>query len=202
MIADRILFELFSDAAQKGLVTPAAVGVACAESLRALIRSGAQEAGEEQGVNGRLEPELVLKQIHHYKTGLLFQAPWALPLQIEQLEHEVAALMLDALYRIGLGCQIMDDMVDLAADIRDCRHNYLASLIAHHSGPEYRDLVGRCRDPHFEVELSDYPAALAAASRRAGDFLSGGLGALFDDGSMVRMAREFMARQIGAQNYV
>ncbi|UCG08022.1 MAG: polyprenyl synthetase family protein, partial [Desulfobacterales bacterium] len=86
-------------------------------SLHALIRSGAQEASEENGIDSILTPQQVLALVHHFKTGLLFQCPWTIPQVIESYRKEKVNFILDALYKIGMGCQIMDDMVDLASDL-------------------------------------------------------------------------------------
>lgn len=52
-------------------------------SLHALLQSGAQEASEEQEGMTTLLPDVILSDVHSVKTGLLFQAPWALPEALE-----------------------------------------------------------------------------------------------------------------------
>ena len=130
MVSERVLFELLLSQSTHPEIGSDTVRRAIRKSLHALTRSGAQEATEEAGIEGRLRPDAVISNIHHYKTGLLFQCPWAVPLVIEASQPEEADRVNDALYGIGIGCQILDDMVDLVRDIQGRRHNYVASMLA------------------------------------------------------------------------
>jgi hypothetical protein len=147
MVSDRVLYALLLDAYAKKELTLGQVISAGAISLRALTRSGAQEAAEERGIDSRLSPEEVLRRVHHYKTALLFQCVWAIPLEIETLPPGLVTTLKQALYEIGMGCQILDDMVDLSSDIRRRRHNYAASLIY--------QTAGEVRWRETEMELFD-----------------------------------------------
>ena len=84
MVSDRVLFNILLNAMEKDNLPPELVLKAGTLSLQALLRSGVQEAGEEAGVNHILTPEEVLQSVHHYKTGLLFQAPWQIPQLLEK----------------------------------------------------------------------------------------------------------------------
>ena len=75
-------------------------------SLHALTASGIQESTEEQGIQSILTPQDILNKVHHYKTGLLFNCPWGIPAVLEQLNPGTVAPLQQALYRIGIGCQI------------------------------------------------------------------------------------------------
>jgi len=131
MVSDRVLFAIL----QKGYLADELnldqVQAASFESLRTLAKSGAQEASEECGAGEILSPEDILNKIHHYKTGTLFQSPWALPDVIDNHNLKDTSGIKNALFQIGMGCQILDDMADLEMDIRMNRHNYVASLIRH-----------------------------------------------------------------------
>jgi hypothetical protein len=152
-----------------------------------------------------LPPEEVLEQVHHYKTGLLFQSVWAVP---EALGDGDPALITDlkhALYRIGLGCQVLDDLVDLQADVRNHRHNYVASLIRHASDlKDWEHLVRRCGDADIqegkEACLDAFPEARRTAVRTARELLGTGLTALLDPRhrAFVNPALQFIAERIGA----
>ncbi|UCG07989.1 MAG: class 1 isoprenoid biosynthesis enzyme, partial [Desulfobacterales bacterium] len=131
MVSDRVLFEILLREFKNNGLSYSKVLKANAASLHALIRSGAQEASEENGIYNILTPQQVLASVHHFKTGLLFQCPWAIPRVIEGCGKEEVNFILEALYQIGMGCQIMDDMVDLASDLKRQRHNYVASVIYH-----------------------------------------------------------------------
>jgi len=133
MVSDRVLFNLLINGHQRGELTIAQVRAANSVSLHGLLSSGVQEAGEEAGISDRLTPDEVLRDVHHYKTGLLFQCPWSLPAALEDIDPGTLDRTTQALYQIGMGCQILDDMVDLASDLHMKRHNYVASLICHDS---------------------------------------------------------------------
>lgn len=88
-------------------------------SLRVLLPSAAQEAGEEGGIRKRPGPDYVLRTIHRFKTGLLFHIPFLGP---EHVEENISPARLerlkDALLSFRLGCQVLDDILDLG----DLRH--------------------------------------------------------------------------------
>lgn len=180
MVSDRVLVDLLLDYCADSGQSPDLIRKAGADSLRALTPSGVQEASEENAIQRRLPPEEVLSRIHHVKTGLLFQCVWAVPAIIEKDPVPLASSMKEALYRIGMGCQVLDDMVDLVSDMRMNRQNYIASLIFHEKDAEaWRQLTSISPSgspgafyqayPHFATE------ALATASR----FLEAGLNDLF-----------------------
>jgi len=93
MVADRVLFTLLSNhCSDNGLPAELAVQ-ACNTSLQALALSGKQEASEEGGISERLIPGQILSDIHHYKTGILFQSTWAIPCLFEnKLSQETCLL--------------------------------------------------------------------------------------------------------------
>ena len=209
MVSDRVLFEILLKGCRHGEFTQEQVISASAASLRALAKSGAQEASEEGGVQDILKPAEVLRLVHHYKTGILFQCPWALPSAIESHVNGNAALLLDALYRIGMGCQIMDDMVDLSMDAQKRHHNYVLSLIYHDSASSERAWLEALSSSGWGPKeksdlLQQFPQARRTASKAARDFLEAGLGALFEDRHqyMVEPVIRFLSKQIGAERFM
>ena len=201
MVSDRILFDILLDMHERENVPLDLVRRAHAASLQALTRSGAQEASEEDGVTVVLEPERILGEIHHFKTGVLFQCVWAIPLVLEPDLAPVAAPLSDALYRVGMGCQVLDDMVDLGADLSMRRHNYLASLIVHRA-QDRNAAREELRDGDAQGLLERHPEVRREASRQALEFLGQGLGTLLGpEGSpLVPAAIDFLVRRIGAQD--
>jgi hypothetical protein len=118
-------------------------------------------------------------------------------------------LMKDALYQIGMGCQILDDMVDLSMDIRTDRHNYVASLIYFGSNAKERarlatrpvgDEIGNDK-PDF---LFEFPEARQVAAKKALQFLRKGTKSLFikEHIFMIDYSIKFFARQIGAEKFL
>lgn len=160
MVSDRILCQmLFKNFMEKSMSGPQFLD-AIAASISALTRSAAQEASEEGGVDSVLPPEQVLETVHHFKTGLLFMCSWSVPRIIENCSNPAIDFLLDGLYKIGLGCQVMDDIVDLLRDVKERRHNFVASLIYYRSGA---DQWGRLQaQPH---ELSGGEIQRVAAAR-------------------------------------
>ncbi len=201
MVSDRILLELILHYCQAHALPLELVGKASTASLQALTRSGVQEAAEEGGVGRRLPPREILEKIHHYKTGVLFQCPWAVPAIFETALPPMAAVVQDALYRIGMGCQILDDMVDLLTDLREMRHNYVASVIYHQEPPTlWQGLQTMVEEAGvaepWTAAFPDLAARIKAEARR---FLDGGLGDLFaaDHQFFVQPAATFIAGRIG-----
>jgi hypothetical protein len=201
MVSDRIFFSLLADyCVQNGLPMDVAKK-ASAASLSALSRSGVQEASEESGVSIRLTPEKVITDVHHYKTGMLFQCTWAIPSILEPQANPKADSIKQGLHDIGIGCQILDDMVDLVKDMTDHRHNYIASLV--HHGKDDRALkrmMAITETDSPSAFFSEFPKVLKDAYYRAMVFLDSGLGRLFreDHCFMKKPAMAFLVRRIGA----
>jgi len=164
MVSDRVLFDLLIDDRERGELTAEQVRAASSVSLHGLLSSGVQEAGEEAGITDRLTPDDVLRDVHHYKTGLLFQCPWRLPALLEDIDVETIGRTTQALYQLGMGCQVLDDMVDLASDLRMQRQNYAASLICHDTEPAE---PARLQDWLQELPTSEDEAGLLLAFPRA-----------------------------------
>jgi len=205
MVSDRALFHLLTDAARKGEITDDRVLAASTASMQTMTRSGVQEATEEAGIDVILAPKAILQSIHHFKTGLLFQCPWDIPRTIEPIAQTELAPLLEGLYRIGMGCQILDDMVDLGPDIRAKRHNYLVSLIHHGIDPEEKKKLARIMSiqgqGHLDaVPVHHYPQALDQAWETAHRLLRSGLETLFEppDQMLVTPAIRFLVKRIGA----
>ena len=172
LVSDRVLLEILINGYQDNEYNIQKVLEANMATLRALTQSGAQEASEEGGIHKLLQPVQVLQLIHHYKTGLLFQCPWAVPSIIESYDKEPVAPLLEALYQIGMGCQIMDDMVDLSMDMRQRRHNYVASLIYYDSGSDdwrrLRSLIKSKPGPERDKNLLlEFPSTRSVAVKSA-----------------------------------
>jgi geranylgeranyl pyrophosphate synthase len=204
MVSDRVLFQVLMAAAKKNEIAVGQVMPATNASMKTMTRSGVEEAEEEAGISVILEPESVLDTIHHLKTGILFQSPWDIPLVIESVEHERLTPLLEGLYRIGIGCQIMDDMVDMAMDIQTRKHNYLISLIHHGSHRAEKNRLGDLMHPGSDMEgtaicADQFPAALKQASAVSRRYLTDGLGMLFSSEHqiLVRPAIQFLKNRIG-----
>jgi hypothetical protein len=199
MVSDRVLFEVLLDFCSSSGFSTDVLIEASRISLTALTRSGAQEASEEAGIDKRLPPEEVLAKVHHFKTGLLFLCPWAIPPVIEGNRKLAESPITDALYKIGMGCQIMDDMVDLISDLRNSRHNYIASLIEHGADKNAHRWL-RETSPEMPAQFfAEFPALFSIAHTTALIYLEDGLSGLFtlDHRFCVKPAVLFLTQRIG-----
>jgi len=201
MVADRALFTMLVNHCRTHDLPVELALRASTASLTALTKSGAQEASEEGGTDERLAPDIVLQKVHHYKTGLLFQSTWAIPTLFEKTMPADALAVQEALYQIGIGCQILDDIVDLFDDLRERRHNYVASVIAHQ---EPSILWEQAKILSAGEETSDcfyaaWPLFSAKIQQEALTTLENGLHRLFcvEHQALVRPAALFIADRIG-----
>ncbi|MFH0783838.1 MAG: hypothetical protein V2B20_18040, partial [Pseudomonadota bacterium] len=201
MVADRVLFALLAEHCRKYDLPVARALLASTASLQALTQSGVQEASEEGGVGECLQPDVILTKIHHYKTGLLFQSTWAIPALFEEPMTVTARLVREALYQIGIGCQILDDIADLFIDIRGRRHNYVASVVAHQEPAavweSLQSFLASAETP--EAFLAVWPEVAARIKTKALTTLENGLTRLFLEKhqELVRPAALFIANRIG-----
>lgn len=201
MVADRILFAILMDHCQKYDFPVEQALQASTASLQALTQSGAQEASEEGGIGERLRPDIILRKIHHFKTGLLFQSTWAIPALFEEAIMPAARVVREALYQIGIGCQIFDDIADLFIDTRGKRHNYVASVIAHQEpSAVWESLQSHlAKEETPEYFFAAWPELAAKMKAEALTILENGLSNLFlaKHHGFVRPAAAFIANRIG-----
>ena len=209
MASDRILYEtLLKFQAEKQISSDQVITMGRA-SLHCLLESGKQEASEEAGINERLTPKEILNKIHHFKTGLLFQSPWALPEIIETLNSNRVVHLKAALYQMGMGCQLLDDMVDLGKDIRDRRHNYAASLILHNpDSDEKTEFEKKIQEKAFSIQrgkaIMEFPDARRQCTENAMAFLHQGMNTLFAQEHHEAMApfMKLIIKRIGAEELI
>lgn len=194
MAADRVLAEILNEAMDDGLLARAQRDALARESLRRLLPSAAQEAAEEGGIAVRPPPEEVLNVIHRLKTGLLFNVAFVGPEIVEPMSTARATRLREALMDFGLGCQVLDDIRDMARDLIEQRHNVVLSAIAHQDPAGLADLRQRVETTSDRLYLSSTPFVLPAA-RQGFALLASGLRTLgeaglgYDGAQAERMAR-------------
>ena len=164
LAADRVLWHLLDDAVAAGTLTTRQAGLLADESLRCLLPSAAQEASEESGIRSRPSPEQVIETIHVFKTGLLFNIPFmGVDLVEQDVDPDRLARLKRALRLFGGGCQILDDLRDIARDLVERRHNYMLSVLAQ----EPHAILARWAQRDIQVTDRLYfdvlPQSLAAA---------------------------------------
>lgn len=194
MAADRVLAEILNDAVAQDLLTAVQRDELARESLRRLLPSAAQEATEEGGIAVRPPPEEVLEVIHRLKTGLLFNLAFVGPEIVEPLAFARTAPLRAGLMDFGLGCQVLDDVRDLARDLLEKRHNYVLSALAHEAPDLLDELSARVQTVSDRLYL-EVPQFALPAARRGFDLLVSGLRTLGEAGLGYDGARaESMAR--------
>jgi hypothetical protein len=166
MAADRVLAELLDEAVAGKMISAQSARRLMQESLRRLLPSAAQEAQEEGGIRERPDPEHVLDVIHRLKTGLLFHVAFAAP-EILEPAPDLARIqcLKDALMQIGLGCQILDDIRDMARDLLERRHNYVLSWMTRHQPEALKYWEGRATAVPDRLYLHTADAVAPAAER-------------------------------------
>jgi hypothetical protein len=164
MAADRVLGHLLDDAVSEGVLTRQQARDVADASLRNLLPSAAQEASEEGGVTVRPAPEYVLETVHLLKTGLLFNIPFTgVDIVERDVDHDRLDRIKRALLLFGNGCQVLDDVRDVARDFVEGRHNYVLSVLAHTRPEVLDDWSGRTITAgdrlYFEVPVESLAAA-------------------------------------------
>lgn len=181
MAADRVLAEILNDAVEQGVISPAQRDSLARESLCRLLPSAAQEATEEGGIAVRPPPEEVLGVIHRLKTGLLFNVAFIGPKIVEPLAFARTARLRECLMDFGLGCQLLDDVRDMARDLVERRHNYVLSVLAQQAPNRLEKLAARVQTVSDRIYL-DVPQFALPTARRGFDLLSSGLRTLGEAG--------------------
>ena len=178
MAADRILARLLDAAVRERQLAQEDAVALSESSLQVLLPSAAQEASEEGGITDRPRPEYVLNTIHRLKTGMLFHLPFLGPERVERgVDRQKMTALKDALMAFGLGCQILDDIRDMARDHRERRHNYVLSCLQWSADPYARTLDRR--RPEVEERLYvEVPHVVIPAARLAMQHLCAGLAAM------------------------
>jgi hypothetical protein len=207
MVSDRVLFQILLDAYRRKEISLDQVQAATASSMKTMTRSGVQEAAEEAGITTILKPDDLLQTIHHYKTGILFQCPWDIPMRIENFKGVDIAPLMEGLHQVGMGCQILDDMVDFSSDLERKRHNFLVSTVYHGSHvSEMNPLqeliaIGGLQSPTVDL-AKDFPNGLLRALEISHQFLENGLNLLFSEQHrlLVEPSIQFLKNRIGVDH--
>lgn len=152
MTADRVFSDLLLEQVAQGDLTSEQAKTLSHYTLRALIPSALQEDQEEPGAQVILTPREILDRIHVPKTGLLFEAPLIPPEQMGEVSLERSGIARSGLRAFGLACQILDDIVDLDADLAASHHNFVLSLAAHPGGKSDQNPL-----PRADIKLESFP---------------------------------------------
>ncbi len=174
MLFDRILCREVRRAADDGLLEFTQMEPLHKALLDALVPIGAEEASEEGGIDVIIPPSEICSSVHMYKGGKLLCLAFVAPLHLEA--NRRLRIAEAGVYSIGMSLQLIDDLTDLFDDLRDRRHNYLASVIQHEGSGEERRQLARLREgaqPSGLVETM-FPGSVRLVMARAiGEAASG-----------------------------
>ncbi len=178
MAADRVLKKLLDEAVIDGVINPEQARQLADSSLQVLLPSAALEASEEGGLGKRPAPDYVLSTIHVLKTGILFHVPFLGPELIEpQIDQHRLAKLKEAMLKFGLGCQLLDDLRDLAKDFIEGRHNYVLSRLEQEQHPILKDWQQRSLNTDARL-YQEVPQACLPTVRLALQYLKESLTSL------------------------
>jgi hypothetical protein len=191
MLADRIFFAFLQEAIAEGSLEATEADILLNISLTAISASGREEAMEEDGITEELSPERILAEIHRPKTGQLFTAPLQAPLALGDINGDDPQVIafLGGLEAFGIGCQILDDLSDLGADLSAGKYNYLAAVIRHGEADGEKELLSEMTQRAVSEDLTAdsglyrrFPKAARTALQEGIDRLDGALAHLADGG--------------------
>ncbi|MDX2496081.1 MAG: class 1 isoprenoid biosynthesis enzyme [Desulfuromusa sp.] len=111
-------------------------------ALAVLIPSGIEEHEEESCLKETIPSvETILQQVHPRKTGLLFEAPIRLVEKMGVADPSRSPFISEALANFGLGCQILDDLKDVADDLYQNKYNIVISQAYHGNNEEEKQQI-------------------------------------------------------------
>jgi hypothetical protein len=136
------------------------------ELLSRMAAIGSLEGSEEGGVEGVMEPDLMIEQVHRVRGGALFELAFIAPRLLETaVDPDVLSRAQSAISKLGTAFQIVDDLTDFEFDLNRGSHNLLVSQITHRGSSEERThlkTLGR-----VAAGASDVVTAMFADSARA-----------------------------------
>ena len=183
MTADRVMNRVLDEACTEGVITAAQARRLSDGTLQALLPSAAEEAAEEGGIASRAPPDEVLNTIHSLKTGVLFNVAFFAPEVVEErLNPVVFTRLKKAYHQFGIGCQILDDIRDMAKDHCERRQNYILSQLHWSRDPFARKLDAATVTPEDRLLFLKAPSVVMPAARQAVGLLRESLGTLADMG--------------------
>ncbi|MEJ2202260.1 MAG: polyprenyl synthetase family protein, partial [Desulfuromonadaceae bacterium] len=168
MTADAVLSRRILAEVAAGRMTEEEARRLQATALGVLIPSGIEEHEEESGgADAVPSVATMLQQVHFRKTGLLFEAPVRLAETMGDTDPERADRVAGALSDFGIGCQIIDDLNDVADDLACGKFNLVVSEACYGEDEQERERVLSLRNSVVSPEeVRRLAAALPAARSR------------------------------------
>jgi len=142
MTADRVLANLTAREMANGRISPEQFEKLSSVLMEVLVPSGLEEHEEESlTVFTVPKPEEMITKVHYRKTGMLFESPVRLVEKMGDVQKENADSVCSALSNLGIGCQLLDDMKDVAIDLYAKKYNMVISYAFHGGSKKEREIV-------------------------------------------------------------
>ena len=136
------------------------------ELLSRMAAIGSLEGSEEGGVDGVMEPDLMIEQVHRVRGGALFELAFIAPRQLEtSVDPDLLSRAQSAISKLGTAFQIVDDLTDFEFDLDRGSHNLLVAQITHRGSAEERKRLAALRE--ISSGASDVVTEMFADSARA-----------------------------------
>jgi hypothetical protein len=136
------------------------------ELLSKMAAIGSLEGSEEGGVDGVMEPDQMIEQVHRVRGGALFELAFIAPRLLEtSVDPDLLSRAQNAISKLGTAFQIVDDLTDFEFDLGRGSHNLLVSQIAHRGSSEERARLKDLGD--VSAGVSDIVTKMFAESARA-----------------------------------
>jgi hypothetical protein len=176
LLQSGLLYEVLSELAQNPGLRHSLQG----QIIAALQEIASEEVDEEHEINEVLIPGEILDRIHRYRGGRLLELAFIAPVMLETERAGELRVASDAVHRIGLGLQILDDITDLSVDLQSLNHNILRSWIVHHGpdGPVTDDDLRTLPLEDLKCPWKTFPNATRAVLKQATDEARAGFAAL------------------------
>ena len=163
---ERLVSRALERGVRGGSITAASATQFQKELLSRMAAIGSLEGSEEGGVEGVMEPDLMIEQVHRVRGGALFELAFIAP---RLLATAIDPGLLDraqrAISKLGTAFQIVDDLTDFEFDLNRGSHNLLVSQITHRGTADERARLKALGDP--TAGAGDVVTAQFAGSARA-----------------------------------
>ena len=129
---ERLVSRALERGVRGGSISAAAAAQFQQELLSKMAAIGSLEGSEEGGVQGVMEPDVMIEQVHRVRGGALFELAFIAPrLLSNAIDPEVLGRAQRAISKLGTAFQIVDDLTDFEFDLTRGSHNLLVSQITH-----------------------------------------------------------------------
>lgn len=171
MSADSVLARIVLDEVASGRMELSEGKKLLTSALSVLIPSGIEEH-EEESLNKETIPtvDVILTHVHPRKTGLLFEAPVRLVEMMNAADPQRAPQVAKALGDFGVGCQILDDLKDVADDLANQKYNVIISHAFHGDHTAEHQLISTIQ--HHTITHAEAETIAAQLSQAKGQCLT------------------------------